>query len=83
MFEVMTMLPAASDALDVTDEDDDAVWPPVNETTEARSARVERERIMIEEAEEDFRQGRFIEGDELKEWLRKWAAGEPVSTDFG
>lgn len=73
------MLPA-SDALD--DDDDNVVWPPANEAAEARSARIERERIMIEEAEEDIRQGRVLSGRALDEWLDRWAAGEPVEIPF-
>lgn len=83
MSDAMAMLPAASDELDVTDDDDDAVvWPPADETSEAREARKERERIMIEEAEEDIRQGRFLSGQAAEDWLDRWAAGEPVEVPF-
>ena len=68
-----------ADALD----DVEPTWPPPGETADARAARLARERIMIEEAEEDFRQGRYLSGEAAEEWLRKWAAGEPVDVPFG
>lgn len=36
---------------------------------------------MIEEAEEDFRNGDYLEGPALKEWFRKLLAGEPLPED--
>ncbi len=76
----MPTLPATPEA--ELDDDDAVVWPPANETADGRAARVERERIMIEEAEEDIRQGRFLSGQAAEDWLDRWAAGEPVDVPF-
>lgn len=81
MSDFMAIVPAASDELEVV-SDDDVVWPPANETAQARSARIERERIMLEEAQEDVRQGRVLSGPALDDWLRRWAAGEPLEIPF-
>ncbi len=48
------------------------------ETDGARDARLEQERLLLEEAKADVRAGRVIAGAALTEWLYLFSRSEPL-----
>ena len=51
------------------------------ETSAERAARLAWERARLAEAEEDFANGRYIEGDEAEAWLAKELADAQAMID--
>jgi len=49
---------------------------PRSETEAERTARLARERALLEEAREDVRAGRVIAADDVDAWLDRFTSGE-------
>ena len=54
------------------------IWPDPTESTAARDARLEHERVLLAEGDRDLAEGRFIADADVDAWLDRLTEDETV-----